>query len=68
MVNTEIHCIWDEWKEGECSATCGTGTRTNTRSKLVTEANGGTCTGQPTEIKDCKRKDQDVTSLYYILY
>ena len=54
MVNTEIHCVWDEWKEGECSATCGTGTRTNTRSKLVTEANGGTCTGQPTEIMDCK--------------
>ena len=54
MVNTEIHCVWDEWKEGVCSATCGTGTKTNTRSKLVTEANGGTCTGQPTEIKDCK--------------
>ena len=38
---------------GTCSKTCGTGTRTNTRIKLVEEANGGTCSGQPTEIEEC---------------
>ena len=48
-----IHCEWDEWTLGECSDSCGTGTRTNTRTKTVVEANGGTCTGQPTEIEPC---------------
>ena len=38
---------------GECSRSCGTGTRTNNRTKLVEEANGGTCSGQPSEIVEC---------------
>ena len=49
-----VHCVWDEWILGECSTTCGVGTRTNTRVKDVTEANGGTCDGQPYEIEECK--------------
>ena len=49
-----VHCVWDEWVLGECSAECGVGTRTNTRVKLVEEANGGTCDGQPTEIEECQ--------------
>jgi len=48
-----IHCEWDEWVIGACSAECGVGTRTNTRVKLVEELNGGTCTGQPEEIEEC---------------
>ena len=42
---------------GECSAECGMGTQTNTRTKLVEEANGGTCSGQPTEIVECMLKE-----------
>ena len=49
-----IHCVWDDWILGECSKTCGTGTRIDTRVKLVEEANGGTCTGPFTETKACK--------------
>ena len=48
-----IHCEWDEWVMGECSRTCGTGTQVNNRTKLVEEANGGTCNGQPSEIVEC---------------
>ena len=48
-----IHCEWNNWVYGECSELCGTGTRTNTRTKSVVEANGGTCTGRPTEIEEC---------------
>jgi len=48
-----IHCVWNDWVTGECSDTCGSGTRKNTRTKLVTEENGGTCTGPPTEIEEC---------------
>ena len=50
------HCEWDEWVNGECSKTCGTGTRTNTRVKLVEEANGGNCTGQSFKTKECRTK------------
>ncbi len=53
LLSSAIHCEWDEWVIGECSDSCGTGTRTNTRTKLVDEANGGTCTGQPSEIEEC---------------
>merc|ERR1712179_534223 len=52
-----IHCEWDEWVIGACSAECGVGTRTNTRVKLVEELNGGTCTGQPEEIEECMDKE-----------
>ena len=48
-----IHCEWDEWKIGECSRSCGTGTRMNNRTKLVEEAHGGTCNGQSSEIVEC---------------
>ena len=48
-----IHCEWDDWILGECSKTCGTGTRINNRTKLVEEANGGTCDGQPSAIEEC---------------
>ena len=52
-----IHCEWHEWVIGTCSEECGTGTRTNTRTKKVVEKNGGTCTGQPTETETCKLKE-----------
>ena len=51
----KVHCEWGKWsKMDECSKTCGTGTRTNSRSKSVEEANGGTCSGQYTETEECK--------------
>ena len=53
LLITVIHCEWDDWVIGECSRSCGTGTRTNNRTKLVEEANGGTCSGQPSEIVEC---------------
>ena len=57
-----VHCVWDEWMEGSCSVTCGVGTRTNTRTKLVHESNGGTCTGSSTEDVICE--DQLCPSKY----
>ena len=60
-----VHCVWDEWIEGSCSATCGIGTRTNTRAKLVHESNGGTCTGYSTETVMCE--DQLCPSMYFFL-
>lgn len=57
LIYAVIHCEWDEWAIGECSETCGTGTRTNTRLKLVEENDFGTCTGQPTEHEECKLQE-----------
>ena len=53
ICNKAIHCEWDEWIVGECTRSCGTGTRINNRTKLVEEAHGGTCNGQPQEIVEC---------------
>ena len=62
---TVINCEWDEWAIGECSATCGNGTRTNTRTKLVEEQNGGNCTGQPTETEECHLQDCPGNFLFF---
>ena len=33
------------------------GTRTNTRDKIVEEANGGTCSGETTDVVECMEKE-----------
>ena len=48
-----VDCEWGDWVEGDCSATCGTGQQTNTRTKLVDEAHGGKCTGGFTDVTSC---------------
>ena len=47
------NCVWGAWQNGDCSVTCGDGTRTNTRSKTVVENNLGGCTGAATEQESC---------------
>ena len=50
----------------ECSKTCGTGTRNDTRTKVVVEANGGTCNGQSSKIVECNTQEcpSNFKSLY----
>ena len=48
-----VDCKWGEWTYGNCSRTCGTGTRTNTRAKEVVERNGGSCYGDPMKVEEC---------------
>ena len=42
---------------GECSKTCGRGTRLNTRTKKVEEVNGGICEGESTISDSCNTED-----------
>ena len=52
-----INCIWGEWASvGSCSRTCGEGTRTYSRKKLIVDAHGGKCQGNPTKVEQCKDK------------
>ena len=48
-----IDCEWNEWQIGGCTASCGKGYRTKSRTKKVEEANGGTCDGESTEHELC---------------
>ena len=48
-----MDCEWSDWQIGQCSVTCGRGNRTNTRSKLLKEKNGGVCTGEATAQEVC---------------
>ena len=52
-----IDCQWSPWTLGSCSKTCGVGTRTNTRAKVMTEQNGGTCSGSATMTEPCNNGD-----------
>ena len=38
-----VDCEWNDWVLGDCSQSCGGGTRTDTRTKNVTEEHGGEC-------------------------
>ena len=48
-----INCEWSEWNDGECSKTCGNGTRTSDRNKVVVEQNGGKCSGMNHKVEEC---------------
>ena len=52
-----VDCQWTAWNVGECSLTCGGGTRINTRSKTVEEENAGVCTGESTAEEDCNSQE-----------
>ena len=48
-----VDCVWDDWKNGDCSEGCGTGQMTSTRIKLVKESMGGICEGEDEKTEDC---------------
>ena len=60
-----IDCEWNDWQIGECSKTCGGGSRSKTRTKKIEESNGGVCKGDATIQEDCKTQDCPRNFLYY---
>ena len=49
-----VDCEWNDWTVGACSATCGDGVRTNTRTEKVSAAYGGEeCSGTASTQEMC---------------
>ena len=49
-----VDCQWNDWNIGECSVSCGGGTKKSTRSKRVVEKYGGSsCAGNSTKEENC---------------
>ena len=48
-----VNCKWSDWSTNQCTKTCGGGQRTKTRTKKVSEKNGGTCSGTSSESEAC---------------
>ena len=49
-----VNCIWNTWNGwNDCSATCGTGIRSATRTKQTVEEYGGKCEGESFREESC---------------
>ena len=49
-----VNCEWRDWKIGECSQTCGGGTRANIRDHDIEAAFGGMeCSGPASITESC---------------
>ena len=68
LTKLAYNCKWNEWILGDCSKSCGTGTRTNTRTVAQVENYGGSCTDDSTMIQECNTQDcpRKLTTLFMI--
>ena len=54
----KVDCQWDDWKEGQCSKSCGGGTQIDTRLKKIKAAYGGEeCAGPSNITKECNTQN-----------
>lgn len=63
-----MDCEWSDWQTGECSVTCGGGSRTNSRSKTVEEKYNGVCIGEPTAQEGCNDQHCPGKIVLYLIY
>ena len=53
-----VNCVWDQWIIGDCSVTCGEGTRTNTRiPKVAAQFGGDECDGTSFSTEKCRDQE-----------
>ena len=51
----KVNCQWGDWIIGDCSQTCGEGTRTNTRApEILAEHGGEECNGPSSIAESCQ--------------
>ena len=54
FMNIKVHCQWGNWNVGDCSKSCGGGTRTRTRTpKVLPEHGGDQCDGPDSIDESC---------------
>ena len=54
IVCAVVHCEWNDWVIGECTESCGGGTRTKMRTENVSAAYGGEpCDGAASIEESC---------------
>ena len=64
-----VNCEWGEWRVGECSKTCGGGTKTNRRSPNVNAVFGGeSCSGPSNITEVCNIQECPGKTLSMILF
>ena len=57
-IKWKFNCIWGTWSAfSECTESCGEGTKTRSRKKILKESNGGTCKGTTTDTTYCNIKN-----------
>ena len=65
MFLAPVDCVWSDWEYGQCSKTCGGGTKTKYRKELVQQSNGGkACAGSTWEAQDCNTQACAVEGKY----
>ena len=62
-----VNCIWGDWQLGQCSVSCGGGSRTDERIKTVAETNGGVCTGDSHRTESCNPGGCPGNMKYYMI-
>ena len=57
LIYHPVNCEWGDWIIGDCSKTCGVGTRYKTRTPKVSAEHGGKeCNGSTSAKEDCNFK------------
>ena len=58
LIHNVVDCEWNDWKVGDCTKSCGEGTRNYTRTEKVSAAYGGKkCDGPALMEKFCNIQD-----------
>ena len=52
FVSHVVHCQWGDWMIGNCSVTCGGGTRTKSRTPKVSPEYGGIACEGPDSVEE----------------
>ena len=53
-----VDCTWNDWELGDCSVTCGGGTRIATRTVATNAMYGGTCDPEfDVKVEHCNTDD-----------
>ena len=67
-IHVSVNCQWSPWsKQGLCSKSCGGGSQQFTRSKTVSEKNGGSCSGSSQKFEPCNTQSCPSKFMNHIL-